>query len=82
MVSYEGNLEAAKEKALAQGKEPFDFIKFISIYVHDRGSCERLRPDEPKSVQDQYEREYYVYYPDMMTIEEYAEFRNRLDESY
>ena len=33
-----------REKALAHenGKEPFDFLKFISIYVHDTGTFESL----------------------------------------
>ena len=44
--------ELEREKALAHenGKEPFDFLKFISIYVHDTGTFERLKPDEPESV--------------------------------
>ncbi|MBQ3281685.1 MAG: hypothetical protein IJH41_04705, partial [Eubacterium sp.] len=54
-----------REKALAHenGKEPFDFLKFISIYVHDTGTFESLKPDEPESVREQYELFYYHFYP-------------------
>ena len=76
--------ELEREKTLAHenGKEPFDFLKFISIYVHDTGTFERLKPDEPESVREQYEWFYYHFYPQFMTIEEFAEFLNRVDESY
>ena len=51
-------LIAAKEKAQAEGKEPFDFVKFASVYPHDTGNCERLKPDEPAFVQTEYERKF------------------------
>lgn len=79
---YEDNLEEVRKAALAAGKEPFDYRKFAAVYPHDTGSCERLKGDEPKAVQDQYEWEYYVSYREAMTVEEYAEMRDRIDESY
>lgn len=75
-------LERAKAKAHAEGKEPFDFVKFVQHYVHDTGSCERLRPDEHPSVQQQYEELYYEFYPKIMTVVEYADYLNWIDESY
>ena len=75
-------LMAAKEKAQAEGKEPFDFVKFASVYPHDTGNCERLKPDEPAFVQAEYERDYYLMFPDVRTVEEFAELLDRIDESY
>lgn len=82
MESYESRLADAKAKAHAEGKEPFDFAKFAGVYPHDTGSCERLRPDEPACVQEQYVLEYYLDYPEIRTVEEFAEFLDRIDESY
>ena len=72
----------AKKEAAARGKEVFDYATFVKHYVHDTGSCERLTGDESKAVQDQYERMYYCDYPDFMTVIEFADYLNELDESY
>ena len=75
-------LEEIREQAHRNGKEPFDFVKFASVYPHDTGTCERLKPDEPEWVRAQYEREYYLDHPEAMTIKEFAEILDRIDESY
>ncbi len=82
MESDETRLAEAKAKAHAEGKEPFDFVMFASVYPHDTGNCERLKPDEPESVQEQYEWYYYIYFPEARTVEELAEILDRIDESY
>ena len=75
-------LRIVKEKAHAEGKEPFDFAKFVAVYPHDRGGCERLKPDEPKAVQRSYEEEYYLDHPEVKTIREFAKALDEIDESY
>ena len=75
-------LEEAKKVALENGKEPFDFVKFSKEYPHSVGNCERLKPDEPLAVQEDYERQYYMGHPEVMTVEEFAKELDRIDESY
>ena len=82
MEHENSKLALAKEKAHAEGKEPFDFAKFASIYPHDRGGCERLKVDEPEVVQRSYEEEYYLEYPEVKTIREFAKTLDAIDESY
>lgn len=72
-------LQDAIKDAEARGKEPFDFVKFAEYYWHDTGGCERLRPDEPAPVQNHYRRMYYTYYPEVMTVTDYAALLNEID---
>ena len=81
MDAKESELAAAKEQALASGKEAFDFAKFAGLYPHDTGSRERLRPDEPDWIRAEYERKYYLDFPDVRTIEEFAGLLDSIDES-
>ena len=61
-----------------QGKEPFDFEKFAKNYLHDRGSCESLSPNESPGVKAQYERRYYDH-PEIMTVVDFANYLDEMD---
>ena len=82
MDTRESRLGATKEKTLAEGKDIFDFAKFAELYPHDTGSRERLHPDEPDWIRSEYERKYYLDFPDVRTIGEFAELLDSIDESY
>ena len=82
MTNRSEMLERAKEKAHREGKEAFDFILFAAIYPHDTGNCERLSPNEPDWVRAEYERRYYLDFPEVRTVREFAEALDRIDESY
>ncbi len=70
----------AEAKATAEGtkKEPFNERLFRSLY-------KKLRPDDVdkytvwKTVLKESEYEYYVTYPDQMTLEEYIRHQDWLD---
>jgi len=60
---------AAKADAAARGKEPFDIDRLSEMC--DITLANTLRdPDECRS---QHERFYYMHYPDVQTLAEYAE---------
>lgn len=79
MDYLEKRLQDAIAAAEAAGKEEFDFPRFTELYLHDTGSCERLRPGAPANVQNYYRRMYYADYPEVMTIAEYAQLLNDID---
>lgn len=79
MDYLETRLQEAIKKAEENGKEPFDFPRFTEFYFHDTGDCERLPKDAPANVQSYYRRMYYVDYPEVMTVVDYARLLNRLD---
>ena len=82
LVENAKKLEESRKAAIENGKEPFDFVKFSEVYPHSRGDCKRLEPDAPLEVQEDYEEQYYMDYPEIMTVEEFAKELDRIDESY
>ena len=68
----------AKERAKETGKEPYDFEKLFELY--DIRS-DLARGDAPPSeeIKQRYEQKYYIDYPDVMSIKEFAERLNQLD---
>lgn len=80
MDYLEQRLHDAMAQAEQSGKEPFDFPTFTELYFHDTGDCERLKPDAPASIQNYYKRMYYVDYPEVTTVAEYAKMLNQMDQ--
>jgi hypothetical protein len=61
-------LARAKADAAARGKEPFDLARLESMA--DTSSEGRMDPEESRRAR--FEEMYYVHYPDLMTIEDFA----------
>lgn len=72
------DLVRAKAKAKETGKEPFDFEKFCSLYdpMPDMAPADAAWPLD---IRERWEKKYYLYYPDVMTIEEFVKQRIILD---
>ena len=64
----EEQLIAAKSAAAVSGKEPFDLAKLETLC--DTSSEGRLAPLAERTAD--FERKYYVTYPNVMTLEEFA----------
>ena len=61
-------LAAAKADAARRGKEPFDLAKLETMC--DTSHEGRVDPVEDR--QAEFERKYYVHFPDVMTLAEFA----------
>jgi Tfp pilus assembly protein PilP len=61
-------LAAAKARAAERGKEPFDLAKLETMC--DTSHDGRLDPVEVR--QAEFETRYYVHFPDVMTLAEFA----------
>jgi len=61
-----------------RGKEPFDFEKFTKNYLHDRGSCQSLSPNESPFVKAQYRSRYYDH-PEIMTVADFGNYLDKMD---
>ena len=61
-------LARAKADAAARGKEPFDLARLETMA--DTSSEGRMDPEEDRRAR--FERMYYVDYPDILTIEDFA----------
>ncbi len=70
------NLAAAKEKQHAQGKEPFDLDALVRVYDT---SSEAGHLGNRESRQRQYEVYYYLLYPEVMTLEQFANAKAKND---
>lgn len=68
------------KKAEASGKEPFDFAVFATKYVHDTGDCEQFTAGASDSTKRHYTRMYYLDYPEIKTIADFAKKLNFLDQ--
>ena len=72
----------AKERLHAEGKEPFDFERFREIY--DVTSFMGHTPEELDLVEHtvrSYEAKYYLLYPHIQTLAEFADFLEMLNSS-
>jgi hypothetical protein len=69
-------LDEARALALQSGKEPFDLQKFEQIY-DTSSDFGRLPPVESR--QKRWEQKYYVDYPEIKTIEEFAAQMSEID---
>lgn len=70
-------LKQAKVKAKETGKEPFDFEKLYDLYDLTSDFARGPQPSREKKMR--YEQKYYLDYPDVMSIEEFAERLHQLD---
>jgi hypothetical protein len=70
-------LRKAKEEASRRGKEPFDFAKLCTLYDPSSEMASSSVLSDPQGTSDALERRYYIDYPNILTI---AEFAARLEE--
>jgi hypothetical protein len=68
-------LAAAKARAAERGKEPFDLAKLETMC--DTSHDGRLDPIEVR--QAELEQKYYVHFPDVMTLAEFAKVVTELN---
>jgi len=61
-------LARARADAEARGKEPFDLARLETMA--DTSSEGRMDPEESRRAR--FEEMYYVHYPDLLTIEDFA----------
>jgi len=66
---HQEQLASARAIAVARGKEPFDLEKLEAMC--DTSHEGRLAPRDERHAE--FERKYYVQYPDVMTLAELAE---------
>ena len=59
-------------------KEPFNYEKFARLYLHDRGSCQKLTGQESDGVKAQYERRYYDH-AEIKTVKDFADYLDEMD---
>jgi hypothetical protein len=71
-------LALAKEKARADGKEPFDFAALCRLYDPSSELSSTGKLYDPAGTAAALERRYYIDYPKVMTIAEFAETLERL----
>ena len=65
---------------VTRDKEPFDYEKFVKLYLHDTGDCQQLTGDEDEDVREEYEMR-YDWHPEIKTVAEFADFLNSIDET-
>ena len=71
-------LRAAKAAAPGRGKEPFDFEKLCKLYDVTSDLAPADREPDPAAA-DHFETKYYLWYEDVMTVEEFAKRLEQLD---
>jgi hypothetical protein len=74
-------LRCAKEKALFSGKEPFDFRALCCRYDPSSEMSASSELTDPAGTATALERRYYIDYPNVMTIAEFAETLERIRSS-
>ena len=79
-MTIEEDFAQLNEDVAEDGKEPFDYEKFVKLYLHDTGDCLELTGDEDEDVKEEYEMRYY-WHPELKTIAEFAEYLNSYDEN-
>lgn len=69
-------LEAEKQASHERGKEPFDLDRLDALYVRESHAAREV-PREQRIAQ--LERDYYLHYRDVDTLEEFARALERSD---
>jgi hypothetical protein len=67
------NLRAAKEEAGRRGKEPFDFGRLRELYDPSSELTASTDLRDPQTVAEDLERRYYLDFPQVLTLAEFAE---------
>lgn len=62
----------AISEAEKNGKETFDYAVFAESYWRKNAFTEPLSGDEPEKMQESYREEYYLDFPEVMSIKEFA----------
>lgn len=68
----ETKLQEIISEATARGKETFDYQRFVDSYWRKSSFSTPLNGNESKRMINAYRRRYYMDFPSIMTIEEYA----------
>lgn len=74
-------LSMAIVEAEQNGKEIFDYGKFVDSYWRKNAFSKELHGDELGTIIQHYKEEYYLGFPDIKTIEEFAAELEKRDES-
>lgn len=74
-------LDRAIADAKQNGKEAFDYKKFTDSYWRKNAFAEPLQGDETEAMVQHYKEEYYLEFPDVQTVEEFAVELEKRDES-
>ena len=67
------DLRAAKEAAAAGGKEPFDFDRLRTLYDPSSELASSSAIVDPVPVAESLELRYYLDFPDVLTLSDFAE---------
>lgn len=63
-------LAEARAEAKMTGKEPFDFVRLSQLY--DVGSDLSIELHDPQAAAAELEKRYYLNFPEVTTLEEFA----------
>ena len=74
-------LEKAIAEAEQNGKEIFNYNKFVDSYWRKNAFSAQLQGNESEAMIQHYKEEYYLEFPDIKTIEEFAAELEKRDES-
>ncbi len=74
-------LNRAITDAEQNGKEAFDYEKFVNSYWRKNAFSGQLQGDETEAMIKRYKEEYYLEFPEAKTVEEFAEALEKRDES-
>lgn len=74
-------LQRIISEAEEKGKETFDYKKFVESYWRKDAFFEPLNGDEDEKMAEHYKKSYYLDFPDVMTIEEFALALEKRNES-
>jgi len=71
-VQEQQRLEEMIQAAIKQGKEPFDFAKFVEMYWQKDVQNDGLTGQESSMVVEDFMKQYYLDYPSVMTMADFA----------
>ena len=74
-------LEQTIAEAEQNGKESFDYQKFVQSYWRKSTFSKQLTGNENNSMIEHYKEEYYLEFPNVRTIEEFALELEKRDEA-
>lgn len=74
----QAQLTIARKEAPGRGKEPFDFDRLCMMYDPRSDLAPAWRPVDP-ALARRYEEKYYLDYPDVLTLEDFAARLHELD---
>ena len=67
------DLRSAKQEAAARGKEPFDFGRLQALYDPSSELTASTDLRDPQAVAESLDLRYYLDFPEVLTLSEFAE---------